>query len=150
MTITRTWRSAAFALISLQAVAADPLPRVFFTEHERAQIVQLRSKVARAEPGAAAPSSDTASVAATDEVKAPGMVQAAPPVLRLEGVSIASSGAMFAWIGGQRYANGARLAGQRLEISAQGVVMVDAAGRSRRIRVGEALPSAKHTAGTKP
>jgi hypothetical protein len=140
---------AGIGLIWLQAAAADQLPRLFFSPPERAAIVQLRSKVARLAPGAAIASSDTVAVAVA-ETNPPRPVQVAAPVLRLEGLSIASSGATFAWIGGQRYANGARVAGHRLEISAQGVVMVDAGGRSRRVRVGEALNGPERAAEAKP
>jgi hypothetical protein len=143
------WWGACVALISLQAAAAEPLPRLFFTPQERAEVVQLRNKAARLAPGAAIPSADTVAVMAA-ETNSQKPVQVAPPVLRLEGVSIASSGATFAWIGGQRYANGARVAGQRLEISALGVVMVDAGGRSRRISVGEALNAPERATAAKP
>jgi hypothetical protein len=143
------WWGAGVALVWLQTAAADPLPRLFFTPPERAEIVQLRSKVARLAPGATIASSDTLA-AATAEISPAKPIQVPPPVLRLEGLSIASSGDTFAWIGGQRYANGARVAGHRLEISAQGVVMVDAGGRSRRVRVGEALNGPERAAEAKP
>jgi hypothetical protein len=156
MNILRTWLAAALAMTSLQAVAADALPRVFFTPQERAEIVQHRSVVVRTPQGTAGPGPGTsvpvpgAVSVATADANPPGTTQASPPVLRLEGLSIASSGATFAWISGQRYANGARLAGHRLDISAQGVVMVDASGRSRRIRVGETLNAPVRTAGARP
>jgi hypothetical protein len=148
MNILRTCLGASVALVWLQAATADPLPRLFFNPAERAEVVLLRSK-ARLAPGAAIASSDTAAVAAA-ETSPSKPVQVAPPILRLEGLSVSSSGATFAWIGGHRYANGARVAGHRLEISAQGVVMVDTTGRSRRIRVGEALNGPERAAAAKP
>jgi hypothetical protein len=163
MKILRLWLVAGLAMIPLHAVAADALPRVFFSPQERAEIVQRRNIAVRTPPGAAVPAPGAVAAAATTAITAtttatvaaadgnnPGPVQATPPVLRLEGLSIASSGATFAWISGQRYANGARLAGHRLDISAQGVVMVDSSGRSRRIRVGETLNGPVRTAAVKP
>jgi hypothetical protein len=159
MKILRQWLVAGLAMIPLHAVAADALPRVFFSPQERAEIVRRRNIAVRTPPGAAVPAPGAVAAAATTATTAtiaaadgnnPGPVQATPPVLRLEGLSIASSGATFAWISGQRYANGARLAGHRLDISAQGVVMVDSSGRSRRIRVGETLNGPVRTAAVKP
>jgi hypothetical protein len=148
MNILRRCLGACVALVWLHAAAADPLPRLFFTPPERAEIVLLRSK-ARLAPGAAIASADTVAAAAA-ETSPSRPVQVAPPILRLEGLSVSSSGATFAWIGGHRYANGARVAGHRLEISAQGVLMVDAGGRSRRVRVGEALNGPERAAEAKP
>jgi hypothetical protein len=152
MTCLRTWMAAGIALTSLQAVAADALPRVFFTPQERAEVVQRRSVAVRTPPGVAAPAPTAVvtTAAAAADGGPPVPAQATPPALRLEGLSVSSSGATFAWISGQRYANGARLAGHRLDITAQGVVMVDASGRSRRIRVGEDLGSPALTGGAKP
>lgn len=149
MNFTRTLLAAGIALTSLQAVASDALPRVFFTPQERAEVVERRSVVLRTPPGTTIPAPGAVAIPAAD-ANPSGPVQAATPVLRLEGLSIASSGATFAWISGQRYANGARLAGHRLDISAQGVVLVDASGRSRRIRVGEVLSGPALTARAKP
>jgi hypothetical protein len=145
----RMWAAAAAAMTTLQAMAADALPRVFYTPQERADIVQQRSAVSRLPPGAAAPAPTTVALAAAENT-APVSTQVATPVLRLEGLSVSSSGTTYAWIGGQRYANGARLAGHRLDISAQGLVLVDASGRSRPIRVGEAINDPARAAGTKP
>jgi hypothetical protein len=141
--------TALLAMVPLQATAAEALPRVFFSPQERAEIVQRRSVAARTPPGAAVPTVG-AVAGTTAESSTPAPPPAAPTVLRLEGLSVASSGATFAWISGQRYANGARLAGQRLDISAQGLVLIDANGRSRRIRVGEAINDPARVAGAKP
>jgi hypothetical protein len=144
----RTWAGAALALTALQAMSADVLPRVFFTPQERDGVVQQRGVVARTPAGAATPA--PVAVVATADTPASSPAPAATPVLRLEGLSVSSSGTTFAWISGHRYANGERLAGHRLDISAQGLVLVDASGRSRPIRVGEALNDPASKTGSKP
>lgn len=149
MTNRQILAALGMSLLSLQVLGADPLPRVFFTPQERAEVIQQRAAVVRGKPSDGNPVQGAAPMPVPEAVSAPP-VPVARQLLKLEGLSIANGGATFAWINGQRYADGARLAGHRLEISAQGVVMVDDSGRRRRIRVGEALDAPAVPGGAKP
>jgi hypothetical protein len=134
MNIPQRLLAVSLAVLTLQGHAAEPLPRVFFTEPERAAIVARRG-------------TDRADLTAGAAIQSDAAPAAAAPAraARLEGISIAHGGGNFAWIDGKRYANGARYGNHRLEVSRQGLILHDSRGRTRRIRVGEQIDAQRRT-----
>ncbi len=121
-----------FAMSAMPAIAAESLPRIFFSAPQRAAITATR--------GAAPGTSDTIAISVTSPA-APATVgvEAPPPAQRLEGIVMARTGERFAWIGGKRYAEGDRFGQWRLRISAHGVALLRNGGVERQLRVGEAV-----------
>jgi hypothetical protein len=130
------------ALCAMPAVAAESLPRIFFSPSQRAAITATRG----ATPG----SSDTIVISVTSPApSATAGGDALPRTQRLEGIVVARTGERFAWIGGKRYAEGDRYGVWRLRISAHGVALLRNGGVARQLRVGEAVGAAA-VAGTAP
>jgi hypothetical protein len=132
MRVARRLLAGICAIAALPAIAADPLPRVFFSPPQRAAITATRN----ATPG----SSDSIAITVASPAT-PGAagVDVVPRTPRLEGIVLARSGERFAWIGGKRYAEGERLGQWRLRISAHGVALLGNGGLVRQLRVGEAV-----------
>jgi hypothetical protein len=121
---------ALLALCALPALAAPPLPRVFYAPQERAAITARRR--AGPEPG-------TSVTIAAPPGQSPDAGGALPQVVKLEGISLARTGGHFAWIGGRRYADGANYGPWQLRISRSGVALVRNGSTVRQVRVGEAI-----------
>jgi len=114
---------------ALPALAAAPLPRVFFAPAERAAITAMR----RAGPESAA----TVAVTAAGGQAASGTAPLS--AAKLDGISLARTGGRFAWIDGRRYPDGAAFGRWRLRVARYGVDLLRGGRVERRLRVGEAL-----------
>jgi hypothetical protein len=124
------WWLSTLAVVSLQA-SAQPLPRVFYSIEERQAITAMRRT--GKDPNASV-SVVTAAEAAGSPTSDP-----LPRVMKLEGISLAHSGGVFAWIGGKRYAEGARFGDWQLRISPRGVGLQRNGRVERQLRVGEPI-----------
>jgi hypothetical protein len=129
----------AFALLvamaAMPAVAAESLPRIFFSPPQRESMTAMR----RAAPA----TSDGIAISVTSPpASSPTNAAAAPRAQRLEGIVMSRTGERFAWIGGRRYAEGDRFGPWRLRISSHGVALLREGGVERQLRVGEAVGAA--------
>jgi hypothetical protein len=142
--MSRHMRRRAFAASLLvacaAAVAADPLPRVFFSTAERAAITAQRhsGRPFDAQPPVALAQRDAAT---------PGVTAAQPPsapdatrARRIDGITVGRDARPVAWIGGERIVDGANWGEYRIRVERDGVRLVAGDGSVRRVRVGMELP----------
>jgi hypothetical protein len=128
---SRQWLLPVLAVVSMHTQATQPLPRVFYAPQERSAITAMR----RAGPQ---PNATVAVVTASDAEAAPTS-GGLPRVMKLDGISLARTGGLFAWIGGKRFADGAQFGSWQLQISQSGVALRRNGRVERQLRVGEAI-----------
>lgn len=125
----------SLALASDTALAT--LPRVFFSPAERASISAARIA------GRPLPAGPTADAAAAGSLASAG---ASPPTghggraRRIDGITVGRHAQRFAWIGGERIADGTRVGPYRIRVERDGVRLIAADGSTRRVAVGAELP----------
>ena len=130
---------ALLPLMGGTVAAGDVQPRVFFSPSERAAITAQRQFLRHGMP---------VPQALADTAAPPPANHAAPA--RVDGVSLARKGRLFAWISGRRYEDGAQLGRFRIRVTASGVLLVDSVGVSRLVRVSQPLGSVASAAETAP
>lgn len=116
-----TFAAALGVSLAAEALARQPLGRLFFTPAQRLQI--------EAAQGGARDVGEAAQAAAA----------AAPKRITLNGIVRSSRGGLVAWLDGQAVAEGARYGDLRVHIRDQGVELRGDAGRRYVVRVGRSL-----------
>jgi hypothetical protein len=104
---------------------------MFYSPQERPAITAMRRM--GPQPNA------TIAVVPAVEGATPIVGDAMPHTMKVEGISLARTGGLFAWIGGKRFADGARFGGWQLQISRRGVALQRNGRVERQLRVGEAI-----------
>lgn len=131
----------SLALASDAALAT--LPRVFFSPAERASISAARIAGRPLSAGPAADAAARPNTAAAVSLASPG---ASPPTgngaraRRIDGITVGRDAQRFAWIGGERIADGTRVGPYRVRVERDGVRLIAADGSTRRVAVGAELP----------